>query len=132
MSVESFDPGADTPGLTIEVIAELLAATEALDEPGFGLPKDRIGALAVAARHDAACDWAAASDSLDTVQLLALIRFYTLAERLPGWEAGARSPVIPMVAELKKRGEYPADLGAWIKERTDNRFLPYGSLLDRL
>ena len=69
---------------------------------------------------------------LDAVQLLALIRFYTLAESLPGWEAGARSPVIPMVAELKKRGEYPADLGVWIKERTDNRFLPYGSLLDRL
>ena len=42
------------------------------------------------------------------------------------------APVIPLVAELKRRGDYPNDLTAWIKANTDNRFLPYGSLMDRL
>ena len=52
--------------------------------------------------------------------------------RLPNWEALGRSPVIPLVAELKRRGRYPRELTGWIKANTTNRFLPYGSLLDRL
>jgi len=51
---------------------------------------------------------------------------------LPGFELGARSPVIALVRLLKQRGEYPDDLTGWVKANTDNRFLPYGSLLDRL
>ena len=40
--------------------------------------------------------------------------------------------MIPLVRELKRRGAYPAELTAWIKANTDNRFLPYGNLMDRL
>ena len=132
MSVEPFDPGAFALQLTAEVIDELLTAAANLEAADFGLSRERVADLAVVARHEAGCDWAAAAAALESARLIELIRLFTLAERLPGWEAGARSPVIPLAAELKKRGEFPADLTAWIKSRTDNRFLPYGSLMDRL
>jgi len=73
------------------------------------------------------------ADDLTDAQLLDLIRLFTLAEQqLPGWEAGAASPVVPLAALLRKRGGYPADLNAWIKSHSRNRFLPYGNLMDRL
>ncbi len=132
MSVEPFDPSALALKLDAHVLEELAAAAARLEEDSFGLDQDRISALAAVARQDEKADWKAAAADLDSAGLIALVRLYTLAERLPGWEAGPRSPVIPLAAELKKRGDYPDDLTAWIKANTDNRFLPYGSLMDRL
>ena len=132
MSVEPFDPGALALSLDADVLEELAEAAARLDEDGFGLSRERISALAAVARQDEKSDWKAAADGLDSAQLIALVRLYTLAEKLPGWEAGPRSPVIALAAELKKRGDYPDDLTGWIKANTDNRFLPYGSLMDRL
>ena len=132
MSVESFDPGAETPELDSDTLAELLEAADALESPDFGLEAARVRALTAIARQDEGSDWKAAAGSIESAPLIALVKLFTLAERLPGWEAGARSPVIPLVAELRKRDEYPADLTVWIKSHTDNRFLPYGSLMDRL
>ena len=114
------------------VLDELAEAAARLDEADFGLTRERISVLAAVARQDEKADWKAAAVELEADRLVALIRLYTLAERLPGWEAGPRSPVIPLAAELKKRGDYPDELTAWIKANTDNRFLPYGSLMDRL
>ena len=66
-------------------------------------------------------------------RLVQLAKFFTVAEmRLPGWEAGARSPVIAIVARTATPQRYPKELTAWIKAHTTNRFLPYGSLADRL
>lgn len=65
-------------------------------------------------------------------ELTLWIRFATLAERLPGGEVGAKSPVIVMARELKVRGDYPETLTKWIKAHTRNRFLPHGNLMDRL
>ena len=77
--------------------------------------------------------WAERVDSASSDDLVAWIRFLTLAEaRLPGFEAGARSPVILIARVLRARGDYPEDLNAWIRANTDNRFLPYGNLADRL
>ena len=132
MSVEPFDPGALALKLDADVLEELVAAAARLEESDFGLARERINALAVVARQDEKTDWKAAAVELDSDQLIALVRLYTLAERLPGWEAGARSPVIALARELKQRGDYPDDLTGWIKRNTDNRFLPYGSLMDRL
>jgi hypothetical protein len=39
---------------------------------------------------------------------------------------------VPLVALLKSRAAYPSELTRWIKTNTSNRFLPYGSLMDRL
>lgn len=132
MSVDSFDPSALALKLDDGVLRELLEAAGKLETERFGLAPERVAALAGVARHQDAVDWKAAAAGLDSGDLLALVRLFTLAERLPGWEAGARSPVIPIVQTLKSRGDYPDDLTAWIKANTDNRFLPYGSLLDRL
>ena len=69
-------------------------------------------------------------DALSTEQILQLIRFFTLAEHdWAGWEAGKLSPVIPMVAILKQRGDFDAPFRRWIKTNTDNRYLPNGAIL---
>ena len=65
--------------------------------------------------------------------LIAWLRVLTLAEEaIPGCKTGARSPVVALARLLRERGEYPDELTAWIKSVSRNRFLPYGSLMDRL
>jgi hypothetical protein len=77
--------------------------------------------------------WSEVAQTLSVTQIESLIRVLTIGEmKLPGWEAKAKSPVIPLVAELKRRGSHRKELTAWIKAHTTNRFLPYGSLMDRL
>lgn len=70
------------------------------------------------------------AEELETAELEALIRFFTLAEmQLPGWDGGKNSPVIALVALLKRRDAFTPELRKWIKANTDNRYLPYGSAL---
>ena len=75
-------------------------------------------------------DWEQACSDLSDAELENLMRFFTKAEALPGWEAGDQSPVIWLGKILKKRGTgINKDLVLWIKANSDNRFLPHGSLL---
>ena len=77
--------------------------------------------------------WAPLLAMQDDAKLIRIAKWLTVAEmKLPGWEAGARSPVIAIVRELRRRNAYPKELTAWIKANTTNRFLPHGSLADRL
>ena len=70
------------------------------------------------------------AESLGAAEVEALIRFFTLAEmQLPGWEGDKQSPVIYLVRILKRRNLFTPSLRKWIKANTDNRYLPYGSLL---
>ena len=73
-------------------------------------------------------------DALDAEELDALARLFTVIEQEPGFEAGAKSPVIALCRRL--RGHLDADafaeLARWIRAHSDNRFLPHGSLQDRL
>lgn len=72
-------------------------------------------------------------DGRESERLLGWLRALTLAEEtIAGCEAGAKSPVIALARLLRQRGDYPADLTAWIKSVSGNRFLPYGSLMERL
>lgn len=74
--------------------------------------------------------WLEESEAWDSEPLWQLIRFFTLAEmQLPGWDAGAESPVIPLAKALRQR-EAPLSREQllWIKQNSDNRFLPYGPL----
>lgn len=63
-----------------------------------------------------------------------LARFLTVLEALPGFEAGARIPVVAVVRHLRPQldAEAFAELVSWIRSHTENRFLPHGSLQDRL
>ena len=68
-----------------------------------------------------------------SARLVGWARVLTLAdESISGCDAGAKSPVIAIARLLRARGDYPDDLTAWIKSVSRNRFLPYGSLMDRL
>lgn len=74
------------------------------------------------------------AQELESEDLDALIRLFTLIESHPGWEAAERSPVIALFRVLRSRlgREATDELAAWVKARSDNRFLPHGSLQDRL
>ena len=132
MGVGSWDPGSQ-----VRPDAALLGrlagiARQTPDEPAQGLSEDEIRAFAPIMRL-AAEDWVPLLSALDDALLVDLVRFFTVAEmKLAGWEGGDRSPVIAMVKVLRERNSYPPELTRWIKDRTDNRFLPSGSLLDRL
>lgn len=61
------------------------------------------------------------------------IKVLTLCpEQYSGFAVEARSPVIPIVRALRQRGTYSTKLNNWIKTNSSNRFLPHGSLADRL
>lgn len=107
-------------------------AAAQLGADGFGLDgaeRDRLAPW-MTAGHSV---WEEAAESADADELVAWIRFFTLAEaKLSGFEAGARSPVVSLARVLRQRNAYPSDLTRWIKANTTNRFLPHGSLADRL
>ena len=129
--VGTFDPGAAATlgGRQVELIRR---ACRNLDSGEFGLTVGERGELAPLMTAGADV-WTAGVDATPSEELVGWIRFLTLAEaRFPGFEAGAKSPVILIARVLRARGDYPDDLTAWIKANTDNRFLPYGSLADRL
>lgn len=59
-----------------------------------------------------------------------LLRFFVRAEmQIGGCEAGEHSPAIWINRELKRRGSKLSreELG-WIRDNTDNRFIPHGAL----
>ena len=74
--------------------------------------------------------WIEIAEAYSTEQIVHLVRFFTLAEmQLSGWEAGDSSPVIGLVKALRLRKAPPdKELLIWIKEHSDNRFLPNGAL----
>lgn len=77
--------------------------------------------------------WEKFVDTTDVETIVAWIKVLTICEQeYSGFDCGAKSPVIPLVRVLKRRKAYPNDLTSWIKGHSSNRFLPYGSLLDRL
>ena len=130
--IDTWDPKAQATELDEGVLAELRQAAKKLDSGDFGLGAEAVGRLAGVARADRVA-WKEVAENLDDATLDALIRLFTLAEgRFSAWEAGAQSPVIVMAKVLRARGTYPRELTGWVKANSDNKFLPYGSLLDRL
>jgi hypothetical protein len=79
--------------------------------------------------HLDASHWNQVAESHSDDDLLQLVRFFTVAENLPGWEAGETSPVIPLARTLRQRGvKLDRDLLVWIRATNNNRYLPYGPL----
>lgn len=76
-------------------------------------------------------EWQHVLEPLDEQSLIALVRFFTLAEQqLPHWHGGDKSPVIWISRLLKRRGTpLSRDMVLWIKANSDNRFLPNGPIL---
>src|SRR5215471_895303 len=98
----------DDAHLTSSTLERLSQASKFIDEPTLGLTADEIAKWSSVMRLDAQT-WQPLLTAESDARLILLVRFFTVAEmRLPGWEAGARSPVIRIVAELRHRNAYPA------------------------
>jgi len=76
-------------------------------------------------------DWQSLTHSLDDDELYQLIRFFTRSEMLlPGWEAGAESPVVWLAKILRQRkSPLKKEQLQWIKSHSTNRFIPNGALI---
>ena len=99
----------------LQQLGELLSTDE----------QQRLAAL-MKVDHDA---WQGVAEPLADAAVIHLLRFFAVAENLPGWEAGAQSPVIPLARILRKRGaRLDKPMLQWLREVNDNRFLPYGPL----
>ncbi|WP_237066740.1 hypothetical protein [Microbulbifer guangxiensis] len=74
--------------------------------------------------------WLEESEHWEAEEIWQLIRFFTLAEaQLPGWDAAAESAVIPLARALRRRQQpLSKEQLLWIRQHSDNRYLPYGPL----
>jgi len=133
MSVGSWDPQNKEQNLPdARVLARVLAASGEAAENKFGLSDEEIEKYAALMQVSLA-SWRPILGDLSHADLVRLIKFFTLAEQhLKGWSAGAHSPVIAIAKILREQSAYPEDLTAWIRTNSNNRFLPHGSLMDRL
>jgi hypothetical protein len=121
----------DVP-LNAATLVRLSEAADSLEKPDLGLSAHEVGSWGSLMKLPADV-WTPLLAAESDERLIRIAKSLTVAEmQLPGWEAGARSPVIAIVRELRRRGSYPKELTTWIKAHTTNRFLPHGSLADRL
>lgn len=134
MSLGSWDPNIDAADASLLTQPDLLprlvgyAREDRLEQLGTLLDDEEQQRLAglMKIEHGA---WRDAVEPLPDDDVLQLVRFFAVAENLPGWEAGAESPVIPLAQVLRKRGaRLDRELLRWLREVNDNRFLPYGPL----
>ena len=134
MSLGSWDPTADAAAHALQIDPATVqrfigyAREDQLSQLEQLISGDENQVLAglMKVEHSA---WLGTAETLSEEDLLHLIRFFAVAENLPGWEAGATSPVIPLAKTLRKRGvRLDKPLLQWLREVNDNRFLPYGPL----
>lgn len=135
MSIGNWDPTQTNDTTTYTINSDLLTKFADLSA------QDRLGNLTqalsddekqqhTALMHQTSPAWEKATRDFDNQSLLDLIRFFTIAEHLPGWEAGAESPVIFLTKLLKQRGvALDKETLRWIKANSENRYLPHGPLL---
>jgi hypothetical protein len=132
MTIGSWDPNEKTTTANDEVNSELLAcfiaATKKLPcELNTILPKEQLQQSQII--EASASAWQIAINEFSNKELVLLIQFFTVVEaQLPAWTAGAKSPAILINRELRRRGEkLNKEILLWIKDNTDNRFIPNGS-----
>ena len=132
MTVGSWEPNEKKTTANDEVNSELLAcfiaATKKLPcELNTILPKEQLQQSQII--EASASAWQIAINEFSNKELVLLIQFFTVVEaQLPVWAAGAKSPAILINRELRRRGEkLNKEILLWIKDNTDNRFIPNGS-----
>ena len=132
MTIGSWDPNEKTTTANDEVNSELLAcfiaATKKLPcELNKILAKEQLQQSQII--EASASAWQIAINEFSNEELVLLIQFFTVVEaQLPAWTAGAKSPAILINRELRRRGEkLNKEILLWIKDNTDNRFIPNGS-----
>jgi len=130
MAVETFDPGAMGNAMDEAALRDLCAYAAGFEGETVVLSELEVARFAPLAAHQ---DWAQRVLRCSDDELLGLLRVFTLGEmQYASWAAGDKSPVVPIVKALKARGAYQPELTRWIKSHTTNKYLPHGSLMDRL
>jgi hypothetical protein len=130
MTVETFDPTASQQPIDGELVADALRLAPESPVDQLDLPINEVERLAPLSSRN---DWVERFSDATTADLERLIRLFTLGEmQYTSWLAGEKSPVIALVRELKRRGQYNSEVTRWIKAHTTNRFLPHGNLMDLL
>ena len=131
MTIGSWEPNEKKTTANDEVNTELLAcfiaATKNLPcELNKILPDKQLQQSQII--EASASAWQIAINEFSNEELVLLIQFFTVVEaQLPAWAAGAKSPAIFINRELRSRGEkLSKEILLWIKENTDNRFIPNG------
>jgi hypothetical protein len=126
------------PAKTNPIDTTLLEELSALGALAFTQNIDLNAALSSHAQQQAQAwlklneeDWQASLENLDLGALFPLAVFFTLAEmQLSGYQCGARNPAIWCFRWLRKHQAQPAkEQIQQLKKLTDNRFIPYGSVL---
>ncbi len=135
MSLGSWDPDADKASQKLSVDVTLLQQfiafdrNQQLEQLSKLLSPEHQQQYAPLMQMDKSL-WFSLGDDLSEGELEALMRFFTIAEQLPGWQSGDNSPVIWLAKVLKKRpGGMNRELLLRIKAHTNNQYLPHGSLL---
>ena len=126
--IGSWDPD---PKLSEQHRDILDRAADAIDQPGLRMTTETQQMLSSVIQASPQI-WLDFVEQETTIRIIGWIKVLTLIEEVLGVEVGAKSPVITLVRLLKKRNAYPNYLTEWIKSHSNNRFLPYGSLADRL
>ena len=139
MSTGTWDPSSNTSKLDINIdpasLADLLkrflalAENNQLNDLATQMSEQDKSQFAIM-QADLAL-WQNTLSDYSEAQLIALIQFFTIVEMaLPEWVAGAKSPVISINKILKSRGhKLDREMLIWIKQNSDNRFIPNGSPL---
>ena len=109
MSIGSWDPSAESAAQELQLDPALLdrligySRKQQLAQLEQLISADESQVLAGLMKIDHQA-WLTAAQPLAEEDLLHLIRFFAVAENLPGWEAGPHSPVIPLAKNLRQRG----------------------------
>ncbi len=128
--VQSWDPTLHTLNQTHRDLLNSVVVDTTVKQ--LQLTSEQLDALRSISLIDAR-EWTEFATNIEDAELVHWIKILSLVpEQHSGFSCGAKSPVIPLVRVLRKRGGYPTYLTAWIKQHSSNRFLPYGSLADRL
>lgn len=73
--------------------------------------------------------WDEICQSLNNEQLISLIKLFCKAEQDLNWDLGDKSPVIALFKFYRKQSGIDKELVKWVKNHSDNKFLPFGPLL---
>lgn len=128
MTIGSWEPNAAPTTIPIAAVEAAIGLMQYADFPSDA--PAAVTPLKAFAKSSAEV-WQETFATLSSEELKILARFFTLAEATwADWFGGDKNPVIWICKALKKRGDFPdKDLTMWIKQNTDNRFLPYGNAL---
>lgn len=125
MSVDAWQPVPQITSIDSAALERLVSVAAQAAEGNLTTDLDWIQPFAQM-NHSA---WSPAIAQLDTDKMISLIKLFTMVEKQAGWDLAEKSAVIPLFKALRKEVGIDRALVQWVKDHTDNKFLPFGPLL---